>query len=48
MGAYAKGSDKELDEAILRMPRIEQYLRQAAHESVPLDRTIAMLSEAVR
>lgn len=33
LGAYAKGSDKELDEAIARMPKIEQFLRQS-----PMDR----------
>jgi type III secretion protein N (ATPase) len=48
MGAYAKGSDKELDEALLRMPRIEQFLRQSAHDHVPFDRTVPTLLEAVR
>src|SRR5579859_914653 len=27
LGAYAKGTDRDLDEAIVKMPRIEQWLR---------------------
>ena len=38
LGAYAKGSDRELDEAIARMPRIEAFLRQDAGERGPLGR----------
>ncbi len=38
LGAYAKGSDRELDEAIARMPRIEAFLRAGrARERSPLD-----------
>ncbi len=48
MGAYAKGSDKELDEALLRIPRIEAFLRQDAGTPVPLAGAIAALVEAVR
>jgi type III secretion protein N (ATPase) len=47
LGAYAKGSDKELDEAIARMPKIEQFLRQAPSERVSFDDTVAMLSRVV-
>jgi type III secretion protein N (ATPase) len=36
LGAYAKGSDRELDEAIARMPRIDAFLRQEASAVVPL------------
>jgi type III secretion protein N (ATPase) len=47
LGAYAKGSDKELDDAIARMPKIERLLRQEPHENSPLDATIRALSAAV-
>ena len=48
LGAYTKGSDKELDEAIARMPRIEGFLRQAPGERASLDDTLAGLASAVR
>jgi type III secretion protein N (ATPase) len=48
MGAYAKGSDKDLDEALLRTPRIEAFLRQDAHEKVAFEATLSGLTDAVR
>jgi len=48
LGAYAKGSDKELDEAIAKMPKIEQLLRQNASDEVPFAETVALLAQAVR
>ena len=48
MGAYAKGSDKELDEALLRMPRIEAFLGQDAHECVSFAAMTAALAAAVK
>ncbi len=48
LGAYAKGSDKELDEAIAKMPKIEQLLRQSAHDKVAFGDTVALLQQAVR
>lgn len=48
LGAYAKGSDREVDEAIARMPRIEALLRQAPNEKAPFEESVAMLREAVR
>ena len=48
LGAYAKGSDKELDEAIAKMPKIEQLLRQNAHDKVAFGDTVALLQQAVR
>jgi flagellar biosynthesis/type III secretory pathway ATPase len=48
LGAYAKGSDKELDEAVARMPRIEAYLGQAPGESSLFEATVAGLADAVR
>jgi type III secretion protein N (ATPase) len=48
LGAYAKGTHRELDEAIVRMPRIEALLSQDARLSVPFERTVAALLDAVR
>jgi type III secretion protein N (ATPase) len=48
MGAYAKGSDKDLDEAIARMPRIEALLAQDPKERVPFQGTAELLAAAVR
>jgi type III secretion protein N (ATPase) len=48
MGAYAKGSDRELDEAVTKMPRIEAFLRQDPRENVALEATLAALAEAVK
>jgi flagellar biosynthesis/type III secretory pathway ATPase len=48
MGAYAKGSDKELDEAIARMPRIEALLKQDAQDKSGYDETVKALVAAVR
>ncbi|MCL2779659.1 MAG: FliI/YscN family ATPase [Polyangiaceae bacterium] len=47
LGAYAKGSDKELDEAIAKMPMIEQLLRQSPADQVKFADTVAMLQKAV-
>lgn len=47
LGAYAKGSDKELDEAILRMPKIEQFLRQSPTDRVVFEDTIATLTRVI-
>ena len=48
LGAYTKGTDKELDEALLRMPRIEAYLSQSAGERTPFDESVAALASLVR
>lgn len=48
LGAYAKGTDKDLDEAIGKMPKIEQLLRQEASDCVPFADTVALLQQAVR
>jgi len=47
LGAYAKGSDKELDEALARMPKIEQFLRQSPHDRVAFEDTVAMLERVI-
>jgi flagellar biosynthesis/type III secretory pathway ATPase len=48
MGAYAKGSDKELDLALAHMPKIEAFLRQDAKDRVPFEAALAELALAVR
>jgi type III secretion protein N (ATPase) len=48
LGAYAKGSDKELDEALARLPRIEAFLRQDAGERSAFDATVSALLAAVK
>jgi type III secretion protein N (ATPase) len=47
LGAYAKGSDRELDEAIARIARIETFLRQDSRESSSLATTVEALRAAV-
>ncbi|MCL2447487.1 MAG: FliI/YscN family ATPase [Polyangiaceae bacterium] len=47
LGAYAKGSDRELDEAIARMPRIDAFLRQDPSEAAAFEATEKALSGAV-
>ncbi len=47
LGAYAKGTDRELDDAIARMPRIEHFLRQDPRDKVAFEDTVAMLAQAV-
>jgi type III secretion protein N (ATPase) len=48
LGAYVKGTDRELDEALARMPRIEALLRQDPRDKVVFDETVRTLVEAVR
>ena len=48
LGAYAKGSDKELDEALAKMPKIEQFLRQSPKDQVAFADTVALLTQAVK
>jgi type III secretion protein N (ATPase) len=48
LGAYAKGSDRELDLALARMPAIEKFLRQDARQWVPFDETVKGLEDVVR
>jgi len=48
LGAYAKGSDKDLDEAIAKMPKIEQLLRQDARDRVAFADTVALVQAAVK
>ena len=47
IGAYERGSDALLDEALARLPGIEAFLRQRPRESAPLADTVAALQAAV-
>jgi flagellar biosynthesis/type III secretory pathway ATPase len=47
LGAYAKGTDRQLDEAIARMPKIEQFLAQSATDRVAFADTVSMLQQVV-
>jgi len=48
LGAYAKGTDKELDRAIDLMPQIEAFLRQGHDEVVPFSESVQKLSGAMK
>ena len=47
LGAYTPGKDKELDEALSRMGRIEAFLQQGSAEKSGLAATLAALVQAV-
>jgi ATP synthase in type III secretion protein N len=48
LGAYARGSDKELDRALDRMPAIEALLRQATADRAPFAESVRRLLETVK
>ena len=48
LGAYAKGSDRELDDALAHMPRIDAFLQQDAGDRSPLAATASALAAAVK
>ena len=43
LGAYKRGSDPHVDEAVAMHPRLMEFLRQDMHEPVPLEVSIADL-----
>ena len=45
VGAYVKGSNAEIDEAIEKMPAIERFLVQTVEEKAPLAETLAMAGQ---
>ena len=47
IGAYQRGSDPRIDQAIARWPQIEAYLRQDMHEQVPLAASVAQLASTM-
>ncbi len=48
LGAYAKGTDKELDRAIEVMPRIEAFLRQSSDEVAPFAESVQKMGLALK
>jgi flagellum-specific ATP synthase len=48
LGAYVRGSDPKVDEAIARMPALEAFLRQGPAEKVPMAPSFDTLRGAVR
>jgi type III secretion protein N (ATPase) len=48
LGAYAKGTDKELDRAIDLMPQVESFLRQSSDEVVPFSESVKNLARAMK
>ena len=48
IGAYTKGSDKELDEAISKKEAMEQFLSQGANFVSPFDQSITALIEMMK
>lgn len=47
LGAYRKGTDKEVDEAITRYPAIEDFLRQNKEESSTIDESFTRLAQII-
>jgi flagellum-specific ATP synthase len=47
IGAYQKGSDAELDEALARMPQLEALLRQDPRARSSFDEAVTQLRKAV-
>ncbi len=45
VGAYVKGSNPEIDQAIEKMPDIERFLRQKIQEKAPMAETLQRLGE---
>ncbi len=48
MGAYSKGQDPALDEAVALWPRIETFMRQGMHEPASLNDSIQELIALTR
>ncbi len=48
LGAYAKGGDHDLDEAIEKMPKIEAFLQQSGTEKHRFDDTVRALVDSIR
>jgi flagellum-specific ATP synthase len=47
IGAYKKGTNAKLDEAIDKIDEINAFLKQKVNESFDLDETVAMLKKVV-
>lgn len=47
LGAYRRGSDKAVDEAMLLYPKLEEFLAQNKDDQTPIDDAFRMLGEIV-
>ena len=47
LGAYRKGSDSEVDQAILRYPHLEDFLSQDKDECTSIDEGFEMLASCL-
>lgn len=47
LGAYARGSNADVDEALEKMPRINQFLRQDVEEGTHMTNTVRRLRELI-
>ena len=47
IGEYEKGADRETDEAIAKIDRVNAFLKQGLSERPSYAETLAMLAEAV-
>ncbi|WP_264192656.1 flagellar protein export ATPase FliI [Mesobacillus subterraneus] len=48
IGAYKKGTSGEIDEAILRYPQIQNFLKQGTNERVSINESVQALLQLVR
>lgn len=48
LGAYAKGADPQVDEAIKLMPALERFLQQAPSERAPMADSFKLLKQALQ
>jgi type III secretion protein N (ATPase) len=48
LGAYKRGSDARVDQAIAARPELDRFLKQAPSELTPLEQTVATLEELAR
>lgn len=48
LGAYRRGSDREVDQAIELQPAIESFIRQPIHEHVCIEESYEQLAKALR
>ncbi|MGL4343735.1 MAG: flagellar protein export ATPase FliI [Cellulosilyticaceae bacterium] len=48
VGAYNKGSNPEIDEAISRIADIRQFLCQGTHEKIPFEKTLETMEKVIR
>ena len=47
IGAYERGTDAQLDDALLHLPAIERFLRQAPEEQISIEDAVQQLRAAV-